>query len=440
MDARKLQFLVSIVGSEGASALKKACDRSPAIESILVPRAVVAWLGLVSEFEGDLPGVPGVHVALQKSDETYSGSVTIGSTPYVLDKASVLHAGSAISVALGLDADQFDPDVRDLDLVRLGKSIDLLVKAHCASMQVEENEALEKAISAIPPGPEMKQGGTRAFDYSHVLTPLHRKAGYSINVTHNPDSGTVQAHLRHGGAEVGSLQGQHYKVPGADSTLAIETSDIAEPHRGKGLGTALYRTLLAHAHHNGIQTFTGGVHSTMASGVWKKLNRQGDVGGYEPSKTPYPKLASPTPGPDDNRMGPYGGTIKAEVPASTQKAEPPGPPHQAAGILPQAPVLPTMQVLRGPPATKKATKRPTLPQVPSKLPKTLRVSLAQSERPCGLCGDCQFTGGVFSGCACLRDLKKSIKSTPSGDGFILELGKGLDQEMLHVLLESLGDK
>ena len=58
-------FLEEILGQCGAQALKKASDRSPEVESILVPRAIIAWLDLQDSFDGPLPGIENSHLNFQ---------------------------------------------------------------------------------------------------------------------------------------------------------------------------------------------------------------------------------------------------------------------------------------------------------------------------------------------------------------------------------------
>ena len=132
--------MVSILGSDGACALRKAAERSPEVEAVLVPRSVLAWINLIGrdDYEGDLPGVVDTSLTFKKSEDTYTGSITIGNDQYTFDHASSLHLASAVAVALGVDAESFDPALKDLDLARLGKSIDLLVKAHSVTSGLDE--------------------------------------------------------------------------------------------------------------------------------------------------------------------------------------------------------------------------------------------------------------------------------------------------------------
>ncbi len=111
-------------------ALKQACNRSEELGSTVVPRAIYSWLSVAAlgDFEGEIPGVSNSYLHFQKSDDWYTGSVSIGDSIYTFDQASIYQVASAVAVSIGADLDPH-PDLRDLDIARLGKSIDLLVKA-----------------------------------------------------------------------------------------------------------------------------------------------------------------------------------------------------------------------------------------------------------------------------------------------------------------------
>lgn len=134
MGSKKIQFLTEVLGSDGATALQKAAEQASArgldLESALVPRAILAWLGAcaASEYEGEIPGVENTYLSFQKSENSYSGSITINEDIYSFKKAELYHLASAVAVALGADSNtEF---VRAKDLEKLGKNIDLLTKAH----------------------------------------------------------------------------------------------------------------------------------------------------------------------------------------------------------------------------------------------------------------------------------------------------------------------
>jgi GNAT superfamily N-acetyltransferase len=420
MDSRKFGFLNHVLGLDGAKALVKAVERSGVAEPILLPRTIVAWLNYTeTSFDGEIPGVDNSYLCFKKSEEKYTGSIAIDDYLYDFNDASIYHLASAMAVALGIDTERSHPNLRDLDLVKLGRSIDLLCKSHCLIEKITE-DSLEKSIKKIPAGKPMKDpqaASIPVFDYSHVLSPQHRKMGYSMRVRFRPDSGTVTGHVYKSGLEVGQVKGVH---EGED--LRIEDAEVQEPHQGKGLGSALYEGLMAHGHHSGIKTVSGWVHSTSASKVHQRLSQKHGME-YKQVPTQHPALASPTPGPYDNRHGSYSYAIKEEIPAN--KAEGPGPAHLAIPPEEQgAPTPPTMQ-------TAKAPKKP-------KLPKKITITKSQAEKRCEFCDLPQFKGDKFNACLCFRDLKKHTKTELVGDKYVVELGDEWDEESISCLLEVLG--
>lgn len=164
MDERKYSFLKAVLGTDGASSLKKAADKYGELEGAIVPRAIMAWLGLAarSDFEGGLPGVDDSYLDFTKNEDgTYSGSIAIGEGIFPFQNANVFHL--AASIALSLGASLETDNLKDVDMVKLGKSIDVLVKA-----KYVDTEVLAKALpgpahapsvrgAPRPPSPPQKQ-------------------------------------------------------------------------------------------------------------------------------------------------------------------------------------------------------------------------------------------------------------------------------------------
>lgn len=148
MDDIKYKFMEGVLGPHGAGALKKAAERSKTFENALVPRTILAWLGVYarSDYEGDLPGLENTYLAFTKHENVYSGVISIGSQDYSFESAPLFHLASAIAVSLGVEDERVDPSLRALDLAHLGKSIDVLAKAQAVSRAREEelDEELEK--------------------------------------------------------------------------------------------------------------------------------------------------------------------------------------------------------------------------------------------------------------------------------------------------------
>lgn len=127
----RAKFLIEVLGPDGAKALAKAADRSEDLAQALVPRTIIAWLRSMPSFDGEIPGLPGQTFSFQKSEGGFSGSVAIGGANHQFQDATIFHVAGAVATAMELDSLVFG-NVRNLDLERLGKSIDLMAKVRQA--------------------------------------------------------------------------------------------------------------------------------------------------------------------------------------------------------------------------------------------------------------------------------------------------------------------
>jgi len=144
MSFNRARFLIEVVGPEGAKTLAKAADRSSLLGQALIPRTIVAWLRANSSYDGDIPGAEGQHVAFAKSESGFSGSVVIQDKPYDFQNVSLFYVAGAIGVAVGMDSASVPKELKNLDLERLGKSIDCMVKVRRLSLAKAEEDKKPK--------------------------------------------------------------------------------------------------------------------------------------------------------------------------------------------------------------------------------------------------------------------------------------------------------
>lgn len=148
-------LLEGLVGVEGAAALSAAATRIPHLESAVLPRALFSWLALAAPggYDAPLPGLPDTRLVLEKSEDGVSGVVEMHGNRYDFQAVSLLHVSAAIGVLSGLDP--ISADLSDEVLARLGKSVDLLVKARAVREVLAKSEApdyeFEHERSASPP-------------------------------------------------------------------------------------------------------------------------------------------------------------------------------------------------------------------------------------------------------------------------------------------------
>lgn len=147
MDGRKVRFLKAVLGEDGATALQKAALRSETLESLLIPRTVLAWLGLAtrSEYRGQIPGVANTYISFKKNEDGFDGEISVADEIYSFNKASLYHLAASVAVSMGADKEKASPDLRDIDLTRLGKSIDLLIKARAVTRELLNKRASKAA-------------------------------------------------------------------------------------------------------------------------------------------------------------------------------------------------------------------------------------------------------------------------------------------------------
>lgn len=162
MSQRAYDFLTATLGDSGSSALRKACERVPDLGTVMFPRAVMAWLNFIAPhgYEGAIPGTDG-HLKFSKSEdredgkEQYAGEVEWNGQTYSYQDANLYQIAAAVALAIGAKAKEVNPRLKADDLAALGKSVDVLVKAHAA------NEQLRKAdLPGMTAKPKVQQGPT----------------------------------------------------------------------------------------------------------------------------------------------------------------------------------------------------------------------------------------------------------------------------------------
>jgi hypothetical protein len=130
MDRKKLDFLEQVAGPDGAAALAKASDLGPDLEWAIFPRAVLSWLMAVtvgSGYDGNVPSTTS-RLVLQKHEAGYSGVVQIDGEDYTFASQPLSHVAGSVAIAVA-GISEPAPGFVSPALAKLGKSIDLLVRA-----------------------------------------------------------------------------------------------------------------------------------------------------------------------------------------------------------------------------------------------------------------------------------------------------------------------
>ncbi len=373
-------------------------ERNPGLESIVLPRTVIAWLTAVSDGHcGSIPGVPNSLLSLSKSDSNYNGTAAIGDFVHSFDSNSLLHIAASISVSLGATNIQ-DSSINPEQIQKLGKSIDLLIKAKriidlkkarelplTASLDIGNNYQTGHLRSAVPVASHQLPNKM----WHHVLQGEHNPEVmfHHLSFDQNPKSASV-AQL-HGLKEEGS-------------PFAVNMAQVHPDHQGKGFGRQLYHAALQH-------------HGTITSD--SAVSRSADKAWGHLAKQPGVTVKFGTPGTMEPHTATINPVMKVELPGDAGKANAPD--------APTPPVNPKTHLGVANAKTNQAS-----------FQKSFKLKPSDMQAKCNVCGDMIFRGEVFSGCLCLKSLAKSINITKNESGIYLKFND-LDEDAKAFVLQTL---
>lgn len=414
------EFLDAALGSEGAKALKKAVEREPALGDVLVPRAIISWLSFTAdhEYEGQIPGIDNSYVQFQKSEGGFSGSIGLESGVYSFNNASLYHLAASVAMALGVEPQPIEADVRDTVLVKLGQSIDTLAKAQVLMQELKSPSALKPQRMTSHGGYHVEHSGAGATPYSVI----HSRTSSPVQ------QGITSLRDAQGIADWHQNRYHGYFSPGLGKAVLDPNAGYKISHEHHDLGDGEFLTKLsAHAPDG---SYAGGALFTHQGGNLVPEGVQVDPahrrrGLASAMYAHAQKVTGKTmvPSHDQTSMGQalWAGN-KAKPQFGVAKIEPPGQTHQ-----------PTPQ--QGPQGAMTPAKQPK--QAQPKLP-SLSVGKSEAGQACEICGGHQFKDNRFVGCICFRDLAKSVRTTAYGDGYVLEFKPEMDAEGVRALMKTFG--
>ncbi len=153
--------------------------------------------------------------------------------------------------------------------------------------EMSHNPLTKMSINDVTPGQKKKQF---VWDYSHLLTPENKMAGYQVMVSFHPASvhpkfgklrDRFHGEILHNGKPVGSMSAAlHHNCLGGPCIEPHIT--IQDGHHQRGLGTALYTGVFKEAKMAGIKSVHGYEHSDAAHGLHSKLAKLHGMG-YKPA-------------------------------------------------------------------------------------------------------------------------------------------------------------
>jgi hypothetical protein len=150
------KFFDSLLGSGGANVMRTLAKTSAPLEAYLSPRIVVGWLRQCDYGDVSIPNECPLR-SLSKSGYGYSGEALVQGVDYSFQNVTEEHIAAIISVALGNDIKQVA--VKDVDLARLAKTIDLLCKAapRAPANQFEHQMVAQAIQPEAPKQPDLVQ-------------------------------------------------------------------------------------------------------------------------------------------------------------------------------------------------------------------------------------------------------------------------------------------
>ena len=153
MNKQTFSFLKSVLGQDGAQAMRRAVAKNPDLESYLVPRTLLSWAMTKKEFEGTVPGIENVYVQFRKNEGGYTGSIGKNSNPVApFSVPTEYHLVAELIQAIGYEVQSFSGT--DKSLVTLGKSVDALLRARSLTKSLEKGAIDLPGTTAKPIKPE----------------------------------------------------------------------------------------------------------------------------------------------------------------------------------------------------------------------------------------------------------------------------------------------
>jgi hypothetical protein len=185
MTTLAINFMKTVLGEDGQQAFNTMSKRAPSLGALLAPRTIIGWLKTAStiNYEGEIPGVGESFIALNKNEAGIDAHINIMGAQKTFDGVDILDVAAVLSYALGVGEIDIDPELKSTDISKLGKSIDMLVKARTISYV----SGVELQKFALTPTKMTQHGGL------HVVHTPGQTMPYSI---HDSSTGSAVSETR----------------------------------------------------------------------------------------------------------------------------------------------------------------------------------------------------------------------------------------------------
>ena len=165
-------FLKNIIGEKGIEALDALIKMSPTLKSYISPRVVIGWLRNAKY--GQIPNIPeSPFSSLVKNGYGFTGTALVKSEQYTFSNVPEEHVAAIVTLAFN---EVLEPvSTKDVDIAKLAKTIDLLVKAQ-TKVQFERTKPANNLEPMPPVKPDTQNVQTQAV--KPKLPKLKKPVGF----------------------------------------------------------------------------------------------------------------------------------------------------------------------------------------------------------------------------------------------------------------------
>jgi len=229
-------FLEALLGKHCSEALESVVRKHSQLGAVLLPRAILSWIGAVGErYEGLVPGTKNM-IKFERTNGLYTGSATLNGKVLEYSQKSAMEIGAYVSISLGAEI----PDVmaKSEDIVKLGKSLDQMI----GTVIKNENRAAVRSVMQKSPLHKLQIG--KAEPKGTTAKPTN--ANPPANATNAmapvaPKSVATQTPKK------GAIPGKTVKVTKSQSMQECKLCKTTRFKAGKFVGCFCYSELAKHA-------------------------------------------------------------------------------------------------------------------------------------------------------------------------------------------------
>ena len=185
----KENFLKDILGTSGHEALCNTASNSKELDNLIFTRSLLSWVDLVCRygFSGNVPGQQQT-MNIKKSEAGLSGYVEVSDKFFEFNDKDTSYVAAILAVALDADKPIKTPNTRSI--IKLGKSIDCIVKTEFVAKNLAKalppyHSPVKQGKPALPEEP-LEQEPPEAIQPPAPLPKAGSKQGSSLGKKEKP--------------------------------------------------------------------------------------------------------------------------------------------------------------------------------------------------------------------------------------------------------------